>query len=264
MKFSLLLALALTTLSVQASWFGSDPPGLVFLVVSEQSINPLLSDYTNWDSKQLQQWLADHDIKVPKSYSQDQLQQLVKANWHSSRAWTQDQYTRAQQSFQNIRDSTFDAWDESRLREWLLGQGIVAPSGPREQLLLLAKQRYKSYTDAASSFTNSVTSVMSDTSQTAEHYVTMATDEVGRKLEDTKDYVYSSWDESQLKDWLVSKGAIKSDQQKSRDEMLKLMHKYYAKVADPTWSAWSDSYMVMPFLIFVFLSLLLTMWYITA
>lgn len=201
-------------------------------------------EYTSWDSKQLKKWLNDNDIQVPKSYSQDELQALVKENWHSSQSWTQDQYNNAQKSFQDIKDSTFDSWDESRIREWLLEQGVVAPSGHREKLVLLAKQQYKGYTNAASSLTSSASSVIYDTSSSASSLVAVATDEVGRKLDDSRDYVYSTWDESQLKDWLVSHGAIKSNQQKSRDEMLKLMRDYYVKAADPAWNAWSDSYIV--------------------
>jgi len=33
----------------------------------------------------------------------------------------------------------FAAWDESKLRQWLLDQGIVAPKGPKEQLVQSAK-----------------------------------------------------------------------------------------------------------------------------
>jgi hypothetical protein len=225
MRFSILLVLALSSLTVQASWFGSDS-----------------QEYTSWDSKQLRKWLSDNNIKVPKSSSQDELQALVKANWHSTQSWTQDQYNSAQKSFQGIKDSTFDAWDESRLREWLLEQGIVNPSGPREKLLLLAKQQYRGYTNAASSYGSSATDIIYDTTNSATSLLNVATDEVGRKLDDSRDYVYSTWDESQLRNWLVSKGAIKSNEQKTRDEMLKLMRDYYAKAADPAWSAWSDSY----------------------
>jgi hypothetical protein len=226
MRLIVLLALAFTTLSVQASWFGSNTP-----------------EYATWDTKQLRKWLKDNDIKVPKSYSQEQLQEIVKENWGSTQAWSQEQYNNAQKSFQNVKGSTFDAWDESRLREWLLEQGVVAPSGPRERLVVLAKQRYKGYSNAASSLTSSATSIIYDTSKTVGSYVAVATDQVGRKLDDSKDYVYSSWNDNQLKNWLVSKGLLKSNEKKSRDELLKLMRDSYVKSTDPFWNAWSDSYM---------------------
>lgn len=37
-----------------------------------------------------------------------------------------------------------DSWSESQLRDFLVKQGIVAPSGPREQLVLSANKQYVS------------------------------------------------------------------------------------------------------------------------
>jgi hypothetical protein len=39
----------------------------------------------------------------------------------------------------------------------------------------------------------------------------------------TKDAVYDSWSDSELKKWLVDHGVIKSDAQVSREKMLKMI-----------------------------------------
>lgn len=39
----------------------------------------------------------------------------------------------------------------------------------------------------------------------------------------TSDSVYSTWTDSQLKQWLVEHGVMKSDAQASRDKMLQLV-----------------------------------------
>lgn len=158
-------------------------------------------------------------------------------NWWSYTAWTNEQYNNAQRSFQNLRDSTFESWDESRLREFLLEQGIVEPKGPREKLILLAKSHYNAYKNAGYSLSSTVTDTLSS-------LVSTSTDSTLRALDDSKDYVYSTWDDSQMKNHLVSHGVIKSDAQKTRDQYLKLMKEHYAAVADPVWQAWSDSYIV--------------------
>lgn len=178
---------------------------------------------------------------------------LVKANWNSATAWTYDQYNAAQDTFQHLRESTFESWDESQLRQFLLDQGIVAPKGPKEELVLLAKQRYNSYTQAASSLASQASAVPSsaiygDTkyqaSASVSSIIATATDSVAQTLDDSKDYVYSTWSDNQLRDYLVEKGAIKSDAQHTRDELLKLMNTAYAKVSDPVWQAWGDSSIV--------------------
>ncbi|KAG7087691.1 hypothetical protein E1B28_013638 [Marasmius oreades] len=238
MRPSLLLlsTLLFTSPGALASWFGSDEP-----------------PYNSWDTKQLKTWLDDHHITSPSTdqFSHNQLVELVKANWNSASAWTYDQYNNAQKTFQDVRDTTFDTWDESRLREFLLEQGIVAPNSRREELVLLAKSRYRAYTDAASSFTSSAsraasTAVYGDTKHQATKSLSsiaaQATKEAQRAMDDSKDYVYSTWDDNRLRTYLEEKGAIKTKSEKKRDELLALMRDYYSKVANPVWEAWSDTY----------------------
>ena len=134
-------------------------------------------------------------------------------------AWTAEQYQKAQQVFQGLKADAFDSWDESRLREFLLEQGVVEPKGTREQLSLLAKQKYRAYTDAASQYSASATSLVGDASRSATSMASkasasgstavygdstfqasksisstyaQATNDISRKLDDTKDYIYST------------------------------------------------------------------------
>ena len=134
-------------------------------------------------------------------------------------AWSAEQYYKAQQVFQGLKADAFDAWDESRLREFLLDQGVVEPKGTREQLALLAKQKYHAYTDAASSYSSSATSLAGDASRGATSLASkasasastavygdsksqasksisstfaQATNDISRKLDDSKDYIYST------------------------------------------------------------------------
>ena len=158
-------------------------------------------------------------------------------NWWSYTAWTNEQYNNAQKSFQNLKDSTFESWDESRLREFLIEQGVVEPKGPKERLVLLAKSHYNAYKNAGYSLSSTVTDTVSS-------LVSTGTDNALKALDDTKDYVYSTWDDNQMKDYLVSRGVIKSDTQKTRDQYLKLMKENYAAIANPVWEAWSDTYIV--------------------
>ena len=67
---------------------------------------------------------------------------------------------------------------------------------------------------------------------------------LARSLDDTKDHVYSTWSDNQLRDYLIEKGIIKSDEQKTRDQLLSYMRDAYASVMNPVYNAWSDSYIV--------------------
>lgn len=57
----------------------------------------------------------------------------------------------------------------------------------------------------------------------------------------TKDTVYSNWTDSQLHQWLVNHGIMKSEAQASRDKMIKMVEDNYLSARDTFWSAWSDS-----------------------
>ena len=227
------LFLALIPLAVvSASWFGSDTP-----------------PYSSWSTEQLKDWLVQHNFPIPTQPStaeqwRQALQSSVEKNWNSASSWTEDQYTQAQKSFASLREDSFESWDESRLREWLLEQGIVSPKNKKEELVLLAKQRYRSYVQSANDWSQWASDAASAGSASASSYAAAATTEVASKLDDSKDYVYSTWDDNRLRSYLEEKGALKTKQQKKRDELLKMMNDVYAKTSNPIWEAWSTSYIV--------------------
>jgi len=227
--FQFIVPITLISIS-SASWWGSSSPEPV---------------YAKWSPSELQSWLYAHNIPVPSSPSEDTLKSLVQQNWNSATAWSYDQYASAQKSFADIRDASFEKWDESRLRDFLLQQGIVAPKGPKEQLVLLVKQRYTAYTNAASSFSSRATDTAHQMSQSLSSIAAQATSDVTRTLDDSKDYIYSTWDDNRIRTYLESKGVqVQADVQKSHAHLLNLMRDWYATLTTPVWQAWSDSYLV--------------------
>lgn len=231
-----------------SSWFSSEP------------------DYAKWSHVELRTWLEHHNIKVPPSFDKPHLYGLVDANWHSpptpladyadsGRQWSLHQYNRAQRAFEHIKDDSFDKWDESRLRAFLLEQGVVAPSGPREQLVFLAKNKYRAYIGAAALYSSlastsassvyaGATDAAHSASQRISSAVAQATHEVTRAFDDTKDYVFSSWDDHRLRNWLEEHGIVEAKSANTKDELTRLANDYSRKATSIAWESWSDSYMV--------------------
>ncbi|KAB5594625.1 hypothetical protein CTheo_1947 [Ceratobasidium theobromae] len=245
MKFSTLIAVTLLASSASASWFSSEPE------------TPY--EYAKWNQAQLQQWLKDHNIQAPQGASQKQLKELVQDNWNTAQAWTEAKYNQASKSLADLQMSAFDTWDESRLRSFLVEQGVVAPSGPKEKLVLAAKQYYRSYASAASSFSAAASATASTiingdksyqasksaslAAQSASAVAASASARATKALNDSQDYIYSTWSDSELRAYLEKYGIVKSQAQLNREQMLAQMRTAYAAVADPIYSAWSTSYM---------------------
>ncbi|KAK2465130.1 hypothetical protein APHAL10511_002822 [Amanita phalloides] len=224
----IVLLIALST--ANASWWSLGDEG----VGSKNDVD----NYASWSPAQLQAWLEEHHVRVPSpsSLTHSDLLALVAENWDAASKWTYDQYESAQQAFADVREDIFDKWDESQLRQFLLRQGVVAAKGPREHLVLLVKERYKSYKDAASSLASRASSAASS----ATPAVAQATKDAFRALDDSKDYVYSTWSDSQLRSYLEKKGLLKPEEQKNGEHLLSMMRDAYAAVADPIYDAWSD------------------------
>ena len=199
-------------------------------------------------------------MPLPQHTSEAELRKAVKSNWFSASAWTRDQYYAAQKSFVDLRVTTFDTWDESRLRQFLLEQGVIAPKGPREYLVILARQKYRAYSSAASSYASQASATASTAVYGDKNYqaskslssmtsratvaIAQATTEAAKKFDELKDYVYSDWDEKQMRKWLEQRSFLKSKEKKQRNELLQMMHNAWGKVSSPIWDAWSDSYIV--------------------
>ncbi|KAI0830312.1 hypothetical protein BC628DRAFT_1313224, partial [Trametes gibbosa] len=211
-------------------------------------------EYTTWSTKELQNWLDAHNVPYPSNTpSQAELQSAVKAHWDSASQWTADQFSKAQVAFSSYKADAFDTWDESRLREFLLEQGVVNPSGTREQLVLLAKQKWRQYsaTKSAGSFASSAsaqasTAVYGDSWQQASKSVSsiaaLATDNTAATLDDTKDYVYSTWDDNRIRAYLQEHGVV-SPPATPRNKLLAKMKETYISATSPIYKAWSDSYL---------------------
>lgn len=96
----------------------------------------------------------------------------------------------------------------------------------------------------ASSASASATSAYNSASSVISSVAAQSTQTLGRKFDESKDYVYSSWTDNQMRDYLAEKGVLKpSTPPTTRQQLLQYMHNAYAAVSNPVWKAWSDSYM---------------------
>lgn len=101
--------------------------------------------------------------------------------------------------------------------------------------------------DCSSILSPSLTSSVASQACTASHSISniaaQATREAVRAFDDTKDYIYSTWDDSRLRKWLEDNGVVEARKAKTHTELVNLANHYTRKVSVPAWQSWSDSYM---------------------
>ena len=146
----------------------------------------VVEPFTNWDVADLSNYLQakGHEAVKGAEQSKDSLISQVKANWYETEENTQ-------QAFGSMKDWILDTWTESQLKEFCDKNKIPVPQ-PRKRDTLLQKAR-SSYETTA------------------------------KKLGETSaypgDWLWSSWSDSDLKEWLDSRG-FPAPQASSRDKLI--------------------------------------------
>ncbi|KAK9368278.1 hypothetical protein V1509DRAFT_82081 [Lipomyces kononenkoae] len=233
---------------------------LFYAIVSVTAWNPFYHstpEYNTWDTKQLAKWLHDNRIKYLSSSSRDDLLGLVKENWDSVTAspgpfvkWSDDRLVNylskkgiqvsdsakadrdwliskaykqwesagydTEETHLNVKDWIFDSWSESALKRFLdehhFGSSAAAT---KDALLKKVKDNYDYIAKSAMS-----------------------------KSDDTSDWLFNAWSNSDLADWLVSHG-YSVPKKHTRKDLIRLVKKYSYEAAQRATLAKDHSQIVL-------------------
>ncbi|EHY53547.1 hypothetical protein HRR83_003753 [Exophiala dermatitidis] len=148
--------------------------------------------YNKWHETELERWLSDHDVPYPSPADRKDLENLVKENWQAK--VVQPVSTAGDKTadhYGSVKDWIFDSWSESSLKAFLDYHKIPAPQPrTRDSLLTTARQNYD----------------------------TLAK-KLGEYASYPGDWLYSTWSESDLKEWLDERG-IPAPQPTTRDKLI--------------------------------------------
>lgn len=229
--------------------------------------------YNKWHETELERWLSDHDIPYPTPADRKILEDLIKENWNAHvvepyRGWDTKTLTsylsqkgiqakdyaqdtrdsliervkatwyetddKAEGAWANTKDWILDTWTDSQLKAFCDRYGIPVPQ-PRKRDTLLQKIR--------------------------ENWESVA-QKVGDTASYPGDWLYETWSESDLKEWLDTHG-IPAPQPTTRDKLIatvrrnsrlaylraqeqaeasqKSVQDTYAALTDKLINAWSES-----------------------
>ncbi|KAK4103801.1 hypothetical protein N658DRAFT_467400 [Parathielavia hyrcaniae] len=186
--------------------------------------------YNKWHETELERWLSDNNVPYPTPADRKELEKLVQKNWDSNvvepyRTWDKEKLTSylkqkgveskesaddtresllarvksswyetedtAQNAWLNTKDWILDTWTDSQLKAFSDRHGIPVPQ-PRTRDTLLQKVR--------------------------ENYETVA-QKAGGAAAYPGNWLYETWSESDLKEWLDSHG-FPAPQPTTRDKLI--------------------------------------------
>ncbi|EHK98518.1 hypothetical protein GLAREA_09758 [Glarea lozoyensis ATCC 20868] len=186
--------------------------------------------YNKWHQTELERWLSDHDIPYPTPADRKDLENSVKDNWQSKVStpyndWSVDQLNaylqqkgiqtkdaanankdslissvkgawyetedKSEDAWTSIKDWIFDSWTDSQLKAFADKHGIPVPQPRKRDTYLTALRN---------------------------NYETVA-QKAGETTAYPGNWLYSTWAESDLKEWLDSHG-IPAPQPTTRDKMI--------------------------------------------
>jgi len=231
---------------------------LATLVAFAWSVELERAVYNKWHQTELERWLQDHNIPYPAAADRRDLQNLVQQHWNDFTTmdffqnWSDNRlsnFLKAKAGYEPNQDTldreglvqklqglwsdgwdrlptgkwedakswVFDAWTESQLRQFLEYHGVVkdlSPTMTRQELLNLAQEHYDEIAKRANG---------GDSGDDKD------VDEDNSNSYYPGDWIYSSWSDSELRDWLIEQGWIDQNDDEStttltsREKMLRYM-----------------------------------------
>jgi len=148
--------------------------------------------YNKWHETELERWLSDHNVPYPTPADRKDLENLVKTNWQDKiKSPFDTSADTASDSYSSVKDWIFDSWTDSQLKAFADKHGIPVPQ-PRKRDTLV---------------------------QTLRLNYEKITKKVGETASYPGNWLYETWSESDLKEWLDTHG-IPAPQPSTRDKLI--------------------------------------------
>lgn len=209
--------------------------------------------YTSWSESDLKEFLDARGLPAPQPTTRDKLISSVRRNARlaslnmSAAASSASKSAASASSIASasaasaqagLSDALFDAWSDSKLKEFLDEHGIPVPQGSKKnELIALARKHRASLSGGASSVSASAASAYGAATTSAGNAYAKATDDASAKSEDLFQSAVNTWSDSRLKAYLDSRG-VPIPQGGKRDQLIASVRLNKHKAASG-WSAWT-------------------------
>ncbi|KAI6246322.1 Stress response protein [Erysiphe necator] len=157
-------------------------------IISENWDSKINQPYTDWDVNQLSSYLKEKGVEIKDSTaeSKDGLISRVKNIWS-------EKVDQSENSWSDIKDWIFDGWSDSALKAFADKHGIPVPQTQTQKRETVLQALRSNYDTVAS--------------------------KLGQSVSYPGNWLYDSWSDSDLKEWLDSHG-IPAPQTSTRDKLI--------------------------------------------
>lgn len=180
--------------------------------------------YGQWSESDLKEWLDERGWPVPQPSSRDKLIAMVRRNSRAAslqaRALTASASASAEAAKASLSEELFNAWSDSRLKEFLDENNVRVPQGSKRNELIALARKHRAYLlDQAASASAAASEAIGAATTKAGNQYARATDDVKLKAEDQFDAAVKTWSDSRLKAFLDAR-SVPVPQAGKRDELV--------------------------------------------
>lgn len=180
--------------------------------------------YEQWSDSDLKEWLDERGWPVPQPTSRDKLIAAVRRNSRTVGLQAQgiaaSASAEAEAAKESLSEQLFNAWSDSKLKEFLDEHNVKVPQGSkRNELIALARKNRHYLSSQASSVSSVVGDAFGAATTKAGNQYARATDDVKLKAEDGFQAALKTWSDSHLKAFLDARG-VPVPQNGKHDELV--------------------------------------------
>lgn len=180
--------------------------------------------YAQWSDSDLKAWLDERGWPAPQPSTRDKLIATVRRNSRivslQSKVISASASASAEAAKETLSEQLFNAWSDSKLKEFLDEHGVKVPQGSRRnELIALARKHRANLSGQASSASAAAEDAFGAATTKAGNEYARATDDAKLKFEEGFELALKGWSDSRLKAFLDAR-SVPVPQNGKRDELV--------------------------------------------
>ncbi|CAG8363404.1 unnamed protein product [Penicillium salamii] len=191
--------------------------------------------YENWSDSDLKAWLDERGWPAPQPSTRDKLIASVRRNSRivslQARSIAASASAEAEAAKESLSEELFNAWSDSKLKEFLDEHDVKVPQGSkRNELIALARKHRYNLSNQASSAAGAAQDAFGAATTKAGNQYARATDDAKLKAADGFETALNGWSDSRLKAFLDAR-SVPVPQNGKRDQLIALVRANAHKAA---------------------------------